>query len=439
MLRSGVTFASPGGRCQGLYCRLRHQEMRWELSEAGSCRSLEVLGMHGSHAEFMGTTMEQLERINKEINSVKTEVEEKQKMLPRFTSALEELSQSPMASLSDFSLYFVDVYRYQPENRSLFRGLILSLISHTGIYQTERVVQTVTAIKDGQTFDPATSEQKKNTFVCPAFQSRRKALGGLTGIMLYRHLKDYLLTEEQVRENNYPQPNPEKSESILLNPGMTKTRVNDHNNSPVLASQKTCCRCGKIYGVTSTGRHSRTEGCHYHFGRVLSHKVLGSLERRYSCYRAVLGCYAAKGLELTQVTVMDPSLQVVCDTFVKPDEEVIDCNTRFSGVVEDDLKNMKTSVRDVQTILLNLFSADTILIGHSFEQSLLIHTSVVDTMVLFPHPLGLPHKRSRKGLVADCLQSLSSSENATACIELVLWKVKDDLKGKKEPPGPRIS
>lgn len=45
--------------------------------------------------------MEQLERINKEINSVKTEVEEKQKMLPRFTSALEELSQSPMASLSD--------------------------------------------------------------------------------------------------------------------------------------------------------------------------------------------------------------------------------------------------------------------------------------------------------------------------------------------------
>ena len=27
---------------------------------------------------------------------------------------------------------------------------------------------------------------------------------------------------------------------------------------------------------------------------------------------------------------MDPSLQVVCDTFVKPDEEVIDCNTRYA-------------------------------------------------------------------------------------------------------------
>eukprot|EP00069_Balaena_mysticetus_P012234 bmy_21628T0 len=44
----------------------------------------------------------------------------------------------------------------------------------------------------------------------------------LTGIILYRHLKDYLLTEEQLHENNYPQPNPDKPGSVLLNPGMTK-------------------------------------------------------------------------------------------------------------------------------------------------------------------------------------------------------------------------
>ena len=39
-------------------------------------------------------------------------------------------------------------------------------------------------------------------------------------------------------------------------------------------------------------------------------------------------------------------------------------------MAEDDLKNTKTSVRDVQAILLNLFSVDTILSGHSFEHSL---------------------------------------------------------------------
>ncbi|XP_072815391.1 RNA exonuclease 1 homolog isoform X2 [Vicugna pacos] len=49
----------------------------------------------------------------------------------------------------------------------------------------------------------------------------------LTGIILYRHLKDYLLTEEQLHENNYPQPNPDKPGSVLLNPGMTRTLVND--------------------------------------------------------------------------------------------------------------------------------------------------------------------------------------------------------------------
>lgn len=43
---------------------------------------------------------------------------------------------------------------------------------------------------------------------------------------------------------------------------------------------------------------------------------------------------------------------------------------RFSGVVEDDLKDTKTSIRDVQATLLNLFSTDTVLIGHSFEGSL---------------------------------------------------------------------
>ncbi|KAJ8793431.1 hypothetical protein J1605_003710 [Eschrichtius robustus] len=245
-----------------------------------------------------------------------------------------------------------------------------------------------------------------------------------------------------------------------------------------------CCRCGKIYGVTSAGKHSRVEECHYHFGQVLSHKVLGGLERQYSCFEGVLGsprcqvarlhvhgqkekpegfvktfvkfphpdryhsvlavnyemCYTVKGLELARVTVVDHSLQVVYDTFVKPDE-VIDYNTRFSGVVEDDLKNTKTSIHDVQAILLNPFSADTVLIGHSFEHSLyalkLIHTSVVDTTVMFSHWLGLPHKRSLKSLVADYLRRIiqddghNSSENATACMELVLWKVKDELKGKK--------
>ncbi|XP_051806458.1 apoptosis-enhancing nuclease-like [Acanthochromis polyacanthus] len=39
-------------------------------------------------------------------------------------------------------------------------------------------------------------------------------------------------------------------------------------------------------------------------------------------------CYTIHGLELSRVTVVTSSLQVVYDTFVRPDNEVIDYNTR---------------------------------------------------------------------------------------------------------------
>ena len=40
---------------------------------------------------------------------------------------------------------------------------------------------------------------------------------------------------------------------------------------------------------------------------------------------------------------------------------------RFSGLKAADLKDVKTTLTDVQAILLNLFSDKTILMGHSLE------------------------------------------------------------------------
>uniref|UniRef100_A0A8C8VI68 Exonuclease domain-containing protein n=1 Tax=Pelusios castaneus TaxID=367368 RepID=A0A8C8VI68_9SAUR len=303
-----------------------------------------------------------------------------------------------------------------------------------------------------------------------------KHLLDLTGGVLYRLLKDYVLTEEQLNENGYPQPNPEKPGSAILGNG----EIN-------YSSKRVCCRCGEIYTVTASGKHVRKEECNYHSGRVLRQKVPGGLETRYSCCEGVVGspgcqvaklhvhdgqkenlegfvktfikltpadgnhgvfaldcemCYTTQGLELTRVTVVDSGLQVAYDTIVKPDNEIIDYNTRFSGVIEEDLKNITTSIRDVQAILLNMFSADTILIGHSLENDLfalkLIHNTVVDTAVVFPHRLGLPHKRALRNLMADYLRRIiqddvgghDSSEDAAACMELMLWKIKED-KGRK--------
>ncbi|XP_044135700.1 RNA exonuclease 1 homolog [Bufo gargarizans] len=303
----------------------------------------------------------------------------------------------------------------------------------------------------------------------------------LAGPILYNLLKDYLLSEDQLIENGYPRPHPDKPGSALVHCIVTKAMCTD-------ALRRVCCRCGESYSVTPQGRHVRKEECTYHSGKVLKHKVPGGMETRYSCCEAAVGtpgcqmaklhvhdgqkdnldgfiktfvklqpsdgnpgifsvdcemCYTTHGLELARVTVVDPSLQVVYDTFVKPDNEIIDYNTRLSGVTEENLKNITTSIRDVQAIMLNLFSADTILIGHGLENDLtalkLIHDTVVDTSIVFPHRLGFPYKRALRSLIADYLRRIiqdnvsghDSSEDATACMELMIWKVKEDTKGRR--------
>lgn len=46
------------------------------------------------------------------------------------------------------------------------------------------------------------------------------------------------------------------------------------------------------------------------------------------------------------------------------------CVFRFSGVTEEDLDSATMRLRDVQAVLLSMFSAESILIGHSLESDL---------------------------------------------------------------------
>jgi len=55
---------------------------------------------------------------------------------------------------------------------------------------------------------------------------------------------------------------------------------------------------------------------------------------------------------------------------------------------------------------------------------------------VFPHARGKPYKRALKTLMAECLTKIvqenaeghDSLEDAISCMELILWKVKQDLK-----------
>ncbi|NXG82444.1 REXO1 exonuclease, partial [Stercorarius parasiticus] len=302
----------------------------------------------------------------------------------------------------------------------------------------------------------------------------------LTGAALYRRLKEYLMTEEQLKENGYPMPHPEKPGRAVLFTAEEKKTTD--------SSCRICCRCGTEYMVSPSGNCIRKEECVHHWGRLRKQRVPGGWETHYSCCSGAVGspgcqvakqhvhdgrkesldgfvktfeklpttdgypgiyaldcemCYTKQGLELTRVTVINSDLKVVYDTFVKPDSKVVDYNTRFSGVTEEDLENTSITLRDVQAVLLNMFSADTILIGHSLESDLfalkLIHGTVVDTAIVFPHRLGLPYKRALRTLMADYLKRIiqdnveghDSSEDARACMELMVWKIKEDAKVKR--------
>ncbi|XP_019127923.2 RNA exonuclease 1 homolog [Larimichthys crocea] len=303
----------------------------------------------------------------------------------------------------------------------------------------------------------------------------------LTGATLYRKLGNYLMTEEQLQENGYPRANPDAAGKAIIFNLPEKKAIADPFN-------KICCRCGAEYKINANGNCVRKEECSFHWGRLRRHKVAGGWETNYSCCAAAVGtpgcqvskqhvqdgrkesldgyvttfskslppdgnggvfaldcemCYTKQGLELTRVTVIDSELKVIYDTFVKPESKVVDYNTRFSGVTEEDLESATISLRDVQAVLLSMFSAESILIGHSLESDLLalklIHSSVVDTAIVFPHRLGLPYKRALRNLMADHLKRIiqdnveghDSSEDASACMELMFWKIKEDAKVKR--------
>lgn len=147
-------------------------------------------------------------------------------------------------------------------------------------------------------------------------------------------------------------------------------------------------------------------------------------------------CFTRRGLEVVKVTVVDMDGRVVYDTLVKPDVEIIDYNTRFSGISAQDLENVSKRLSDVQQDLLSFIFAETILIGHGMENDLralkLLHTTVIDTCVAFPHFLGYPFRSSLKTLARTVLRrdiqvsEHDSVEDSRIAVDLMLRRVKHD-------------
>jgi RNA exonuclease 1 len=290
------------------------------------------------------------------------------------------------------------------------------------------------------------------------------------------------------------------------------TTANEINQSD--CNQCICMRCGRGFFVTSDGEYLTKEHCVYHWGKLNRSYDGAYVKSEYSCCNgdywtsgcstnsvhvwsgvstgfngplegyvhtqpntnstsdthnstSMPGvyaldcemCFTGRGLELTKVTVIASDGRLVYEKFVKPEAEIVDFNTRFSGITEKDLQqhhnlnhhsnnsnNKNTSngaiktLKEVQKDLLEFIHADTILIGHSIDNDLrvlkIIHKTVIDTSISFPHYFGLPYRRSLKSLTKSFLKrdiqtsdaGHSSFEDSRASLELILWRIRKDFR-----------
>lgn len=144
--------------------------------------------------------------------------------------------------------------------------------------------------------------------------------------------------------------------------------------------------------------------------------------------------------ELTRISIIDEDMRVVYNELVKPEREITDYLTRYSGITPDMMKDVTTTIEDVQEFMRENLPRDSIFCGHSLNMDLsaiqIFHPYVIDTSVIYNRTGIRSQKPSLKALaylfLGKYIQNAhmighDSLEDAITSLELVKLKLVNGL------------
>jgi RNA exonuclease 1 len=237
-----------------------------------------------------------------------------------------------------------------------------------------------------------------------------------------------------------------------------------------------CCgqAIGDTSGCTQADSHVFKVGAAKRLASVLNFEVTPENPKKLSgkpvCIDGEMG-YTINGMELIRLTATSwPDGEALFDVLVRPMGSVLDLNSRYSGVQPKDIADAlpwdahvakdEASTSDAnpklhivespaaaRSLLFSYLTPETPLIGHGLENDLnatrIIHPTIIDTALLFPHPRGLPLRNGLKMLMKKHLnrdiqvvldgimEGHDSKEDANAAGDLVRFKLGVEWKKAK--------
>lgn len=143
--------------------------------------------------------------------------------------------------------------------------------------------------------------------------------------------------------------------------------------------------------------------------------------------------------ELTRISIVNENYQSIYETLVRPEYEITNYLTQWSGITKSMMENVTKTLKEVQDEVCNLLPSDAILVGQSLNCDLnalkLMHPYVIDTSVIF-NVTGERNRKSKlqfltKHFLGEEIQNdtkgHSSIEDSIACLKLTKLKLSKDI------------